>query len=208
MIDCEIDDKANTYEWNGYGDSTYVIDCDIQDQLMYNDAVWIMSGNTWLNADDECDMAFYESEWTGAVVIESWAYDGDEYYYDAIAASGPEMGTSHLYIKYCGFPPTRTAYARTDCWGCFAGQNEDIVSVEFEYGKTSSFGSTTPADCVDLTNFEWEAEWAIPSYGLGDYLFVRSKATLCDSTYVMSGWSKIKVLGAGTCTEPAWWDCP
>jgi hypothetical protein len=164
----------------------------------------IESGTTIENASSACDF----SELIGPYVLNEWAYDGSDFSQDIFEQGPPEMDAGDLAVSYCGsFPSiTKTAFARTDCFGCLAYDNEEIAEVEFEYGTSTAFGSSTPADCFDGANLQWQAEWDISGYS-GQYLYVRSKATLCDSTEVMSGHRKIYVTALGTCADPAWWDC-
>lgn len=151
------------------------------------------------HADEACDGNYTTA--SNALTISSWNYGAGSYSYESIGTPDEENSA----VKYCGYPPEKDMYVTGSVPGSQTLDNEDIISVTYEYGPTTSYGSTKAA-CYSSSEGEWQATWSADSYGANSYCYFRLKVELCDSTYYSNG-AKQKVLGMGLCSTPAWYDC-
>jgi hypothetical protein len=207
--DCCYQDRLAILTWNDV--NIRVDDCDnITANIgTFTDGTMDIYTSTFLQADEPCDMLLFGN--TDDIGVHTWFYDGHLYSYDAVIGDPPEMepADSSLYVQATGSWPnyTYTLYARTDFDGGLIGYNYTIVDMSFDWGTSAgSYPNTFDGNCEGGAFGIWAGIGDVTSVGLGNWVYVRARAVMCDSTSTMTGYRKVKVL-QGNSSPPYWISC-
>lgn len=141
---------------------------------------------------------------TPSVAISTWEYDGDDFAYSAI---GTPIEIPSDSVSY-DFPGSgKDLFVRFHVPGWNWRSNEDIIDIDVEYGKTTSYGSTYENSCYNAG--QWVAKLNVRGYS-NQRCHWRVVVTLCDSTWTSGDFSSQKILAIGTPFNPwtpSWYGC-